>query len=90
MDRQFFQFSLRRFFSSMTLIAVGVGLICYMFSGEGSSGLLFAVEWLLGGVCIGAGIFNPFRKPILGAFLGGSTQVVLAFMFLISFHPGIC
>jgi hypothetical protein len=88
MDRQF-QFSLRRFFSTVTLIAVGVGLLGYLFSGAGSNGLLFAVDWLLGGVCIGAGILNPFRKPILGAFLGGLTQVVLAFIFLMSFH-GIC
>ncbi len=88
MDRQF-QFSLRRFFSSMTLIAIGVGLICYLFSSAVSDGLLLATCWLLGGVCIGAGIFNPFRQPVLGAFLGGLTQIILAIMFLSSFH-GIC
>ena len=88
MDRQF-QFSLRRFFATVTLIAIGVGLLGYLFSDADPSGIALIACWLLGGISLGAGIFNPFKKPVLGAFLGGLIQVVIACKFLFSFH-GIC
>jgi hypothetical protein len=73
------RFSLKRLFASITLIAIGVAMIAAVFQHreifEWYTALLFVVA---GGGTIGAGLFNPFRRPWLGVAIG--ILAVLAFL----------
>ena len=66
------QFSLRRLFVAITLVAIGCGEVAFLraFSGPPP---LDSFQWLAVLTCgpiIGAGLFTPFKRPMLGAFLG--------------------
>src|SRR5260221_11243567 len=68
------QFSLKRMFVSISLIAVGAGMLaCLLFERAGGAlfpiGQIFAM-WFSSGALIGAGLFTPFKRPIVGAFIG--------------------
>lgn len=68
-----FQFSLRSLFVATTLIAIGVALLA-QFLNAAESGLqmsvLNVIEGFVGFPIVGAGLFTPVRRPILGASLG--------------------
>jgi hypothetical protein len=72
------QFSLRRLFISVALVAIGLGALA---AGDTTSsrpdGNAMLVLWLSGGSLMMAGIFNIFRHPIIGAMLGLVIQLIL-------------
>jgi len=68
-----FNFSLRRLFVATTLIAVGcAGFADLWTAGERAPpmSILNVVEALGSFPLIGAGLFTPIKRPILGAFIG--------------------
>jgi hypothetical protein len=78
------RFSLKRLLLSTGLIAVGVAYASYWtVHGDRPHPLGDAcafVMWIGSGASIGAGVFLPFRKPWIGAFLGAlASLVVLGF-----------
>ena len=82
-------FSLRRLFVAISLIAAGCGAAAFVWNGSGSPGLtvIAAVTCL---PLFGAGVFDLFKRPVLGAALGFALFVVLVFYLLSHMHGGIC
>ena len=80
-------FSLRRLFVAVSLIAAGCGAMAFV--GHGSGPPLFmliaAVSCL---PLLGAGIFDLFKHPILGAVLG--FVLFVAFVFYAMSHIHLC
>ena len=83
------QFSLKRLFATVTLLAAGLAVLSQIFRTDmidDKSGkvLLF---WVGGGMLMGAGILTPFRKTLLGAVLGLIIQVLLLLLFICALAP---
>jgi hypothetical protein len=74
--RRWFQFGLRELLWSVTLMALGTGLIVQAFDLPSQ---LTLIALLIGGAIIGAGVLLPIRRPGLGAILG---FVVMIFVIL--------
>ena len=74
MDRQL-QFSLRRFFATVTLMPSASACSAICLAATLPVVWLIAFELAVSRHLLGAGIFNPFRKPVLGALLGGNSQL---------------
>lgn len=79
--------SLKRLLVSTTLIAVGLGNLVYWNPHADrplpfGSFWLFELLWCGGGAAIGAGIFNLFRHPWIGALIGA---IVAFFGLFVSF-----
>jgi len=71
--REPFQFSLRRLFAAMTLIAVGVAAVADFKTAVINAPPLSLFSVMEGFAClplVGAGILTPAKRPILGACLG--------------------
>ena len=71
------QFTIRDLLLSTALIAAGIGAPLMAANlkptapyVESWQGMLFVVSWIAAPTLVGAGIFLPFGKPILGAVLG--------------------
>jgi hypothetical protein len=83
------RFSLKRFLVSITLVAIGIGILMWVLSPKDSIEV-FALGmpmWLVGGVMIGAGVFAPFRLTLWGAVLGFLVQLVIFLLFfLVTFN----
>jgi hypothetical protein len=78
------QFSLARLFFSMTAIACGLGGFVLLFRAFHSNDFNFPFGMLvalLSGAATGAGLLAPFRRPVLGAFLGMLPIVLLIALF---------
>lgn len=78
------RFSLRRLFGTITLLVMGVGTVAATFGGycpnDRYAALLF---WPLSGGLLGAGILNPFRRPLVGFAVGFAALLVLGtFLYL--------
>ena len=74
------QFTLRRLFVAIALIAVGCSELGHIYSIRNRHGPLTALEVLAIVTClpaICAGLLTPFKRPILGAFLGLLCFVVM-------------
>jgi len=82
-------FSLRRLFVAVSLIAAGCGAGAFVWNGSGSGELMViaAVTCL---PLVGAGVFNFFKRPILGAAIGFALFIALVFYLLSNMHGGIC
>ena len=76
----------KRMFYSATLIGVGVAMFVYGSNNPGSS--YIPLIMFVAASANGAGIFMPFGRPYLGAFVGFSC---LLLTFIISFarHPAM-
>ena len=79
------QFTLRRLFAAVTLIALGVAALALVLRtntavvGEDYIGNRLAFPlWIGGGSLIGAGIFMPFHKTWLGLIIGLLIQIAIA------------
>jgi hypothetical protein len=75
------QFSLKRLFVSVTLIAVGVGMITFLFSERAPTvNWIGQTIWLLAGAFIGAGALSLWHSKwgtAIGALLGLGIQLLL-------------
>jgi lysine-N-methylase len=95
-----FQFTTRRLFASVTLVATGCGLLSSFFAIGGGPEPQYApalCAWFLvlayfaAGPLIGAGIFNLAKRPRLGAVLGLIAETLVpAILFLREPHFGSC
>jgi hypothetical protein len=71
--QRLFRFSLRRLFVDTPLIAVGFAALADFRAAVQNAppmSVLNVIEGFVGLPLIGAGLFTPFRHPILGACLG--------------------
>lgn len=78
------KFSLKRLFASITMIAVGCGLLAWLFLPHSYSRGFEGAIWFLSGALIGAGLlslWHPVYGTILGAVLGFAAQLVLVMSF---------
>jgi ABC-type Fe3+ transport system permease subunit len=89
------RFSLKQLLVSLTLIVVAVSIAYYVYRadwvlGTNIDGRLELLLWLCSGAMIGAGVLCPFRKTILGAWLGLAVQALLALLvhFLLALAGG--
>ena len=82
-------FSLRRMFAAVSLIAAGCGAMAFVWNGSGPSGftVIAAVSCL---PLLGAGVFDLFKRPILGAVIGFVLFIAFVFYVLSHMHGGIC
>jgi hypothetical protein len=74
------QFSLRRLLASVTLIAIGMGALSFVFNYESERRIIDLAgiaAWFAGPASIGAGILHPFRMTRLGAFIALAFQVIV-------------
>jgi hypothetical protein len=77
------RYSTKELLVSTTLIACGLAILAFMLRGapyidpETSTVILTLSAWCVGGALIGAGLFVPFHRPHVGAFLGLVVQLVL-------------
>ena len=77
------RFTLRDMFVATTLIAVAIGTAAITIRytirhQDDASDAIWAMPVLLGcGATTGAGVFTPFHRKRLGAFLGAAMMVVL-------------
>ncbi len=78
------RFSLKDLLLSATLIAGGLSLLVvffhawpFVFDDLGEAAFWC---WYGGGVLIMAGLFAPFRRPLIGAAVGLGIQLLLAFV----------
>jgi hypothetical protein len=73
------QFSLRRLFASVTIVAIGLAVLVqalrFAHKPMPEYFLSFFALWFLAGPMIGAGIALLFKRPKLGAVLGFFFQV---------------
>jgi hypothetical protein len=78
-------FSLRRLLVAVSLIAAGCGAMAFAWHGSGPPviGLIAAVSCL---PLMGAGIFDLFKHPILGAAVGFVVFVVFVFYAISHMH----
>jgi hypothetical protein len=79
------QFSLKRLFVSVTLIAVGCGFLMFGRQINYERDPPGWINWLLSiafTASLGAGIGNVYRQPILGALLGPPALLVLYIVVL--------
>ena len=76
------RFSLRELFLSVTLIALGLGMLAC--GGQlNINSLPSLCLWLIAWPMIGAGVFAPFKRPMWGAVVGVLLQLVyLLVMFV--------
>jgi len=81
-------FSLRRLFVAVSLIAAGCGAMAFARGGSGP-GILILIAAVSCFPLVGAGFFNLFKHPILGAALGFVLLVAYVFYVMSHMH-GIC
>jgi hypothetical protein len=78
------RFTIRDLLVATTLIAVGAGMIAFLFRGRDASNELgdwsTLFFWYGGGAFIGAGIFTPFKRPWTGVITGLVIQTLLFFI----------
>ena len=83
------QFSLKRLFTTVTLLAAGLAVLSQIFRtdmiDDKSARVLYF--WVGGGMLMGAGFLTPFRKTLLGAVLGLIIQVLLLILFICAMAP---
>lgn len=74
--RGMLQFSLKRLFVSVSLIAIGMGLLAILFRPRAYSppGWIGRPLWFFGEVFIGIGVLSLFATPV---FLGGSAGLLV-------------
>ena len=77
------QFSLQRLLVSFTLLAVGVFMAVRIFRYHLWTGPEFLPQWFISGAMVGAGIFTPFRRTILGIVIGLAVPAVLALLLVL-------
>lgn len=75
-DRRLFQFGLRELLCSVTLMALGTGLIV---QASNLPSQLMLIALLIGGATIGAGVLLPIRRTGLGAILGFVVTIFVIF-----------
>ena len=69
------RFSLKEMICSVTLVAVGTGIIAWLYRMHtGRPGPGTWVLWFACGPLIEAGIFLPFKRPWLGVLVGVAVQ----------------
>jgi len=75
----------------MTLVAVGVGIEAWLFGGPRTTfrHQTFHYAAMLGLAAIGAGLFTPFKRGVLGAALFGCTWPVLVVIIRLLEASGI-
>ena len=66
------QFSLKRLFIAVTLIAIGIARIVVRPTSD-----LGSLMWPLGGAAVGAGALSLYRRPIIGAVAGAIIGMIL-------------
>jgi hypothetical protein len=64
------RFSIKDLFIATTLVAVGVGALCVLFSREETPVIPGLILFFGGSALIGAGIFMPFKWRWVGAGIG--------------------
>jgi hypothetical protein len=74
------QFSLLRLFASVAMIAVGLAALFAVLRTHDLEQWVAIPLWISGGALVGAGLFAPFHKTMLGAIVGLSIQIVLLAM----------
>ena len=76
------RFTVKRILASMTVVAVGVSLVGYVYRSsplaETEIGFYVAVA-SLGFALVGCGALIPFNRPILGVLLGLLVMIALLF-----------
>jgi hypothetical protein len=67
------RFSLRRYLAAVTLVACGIGVETWLWSGPNTAFKHRVVHYVatVGLAIIGAGLFAPFKRTILGATVFG-------------------
>jgi len=79
-----FKFSLADLFACLTLLAVGMGIYCFLAEGGSGSRALTWLLWLAAGAATGAGCGAPLRLKFAGGIVGTFAQlasgVVLIFL----------
>jgi hypothetical protein len=95
-----YQFTTKRMFVSITMLAVGLGLLISFFSADRIYETAYApafLGWFLllgyfaSGPLIGAGVLNLAKRPWLGASIGLAAEIFIpVLMFLRHPHIGIC
>ncbi len=77
------RFKVKEMLLATTFIAIGTGLLAFQFQNANE---IFNRNSILllwfggGGACIGAGLFTPFKRPWIGAYVGFLLQLLLAFL----------
>jgi hypothetical protein len=78
------RFTIRDLLVATALIAVGAGMIVFLFRGREASHQLgdwpTLFFWCGSGAFVGAGIFTPFKRPWTGAITGFVIQTWLFFI----------
>ena len=61
---------MRTLFAAVTMVAMGVGGMTNVMTGDWSiSNLVFAIGlWFASGALIGAGLFHPFKRTFMAQF----------------------
>jgi hypothetical protein len=79
------RFTIKDLLITTTLIAIGVGILTFLFRNVvlmeqlfGDNAVVAAIVlWLVSGAMISAGLFVPFRHPWMGAAIGLVIQALL-------------
>jgi hypothetical protein len=73
-----------------TLIAIGIGMLWFLYhnraalsAGRGPFWEIF-LFWFGGGVFVGAGVFTPFKRQWIGAFVAVGVQFLLVLVATVS------
>ena len=74
------RFTLKDLFLSITLIAIGIGVLLVMLTSALPWPWLDLGLWLVSGALIGAGGLVPFKMVRFGIGIGLMTQIILFFL----------
>lgn len=76
--RRWLQFELRGLLIGVTFVAIGIAMLSTLSPSDPNFSQLSRWRWFIGPVFVGAGLFFPFRHPVIGGILGFISQLIVS------------